>query len=365
MPASDGPVLHYLDRWLPVSAGFVYELVTRTRRPATVLSRRRPENLAAFPHSPLRTLAAVDAMPVPSSWRPRVLTAALMTQAMATRAQLLHVHFGYAVNDVTGLVRRRKMPLVLSLHGHDATAVPRSDPRHYAAATELAAAVVVPSRWLADVVTELGFPADRLHVIPAGVDAEFFAPTPLPAEPRVVFVGRLVEKKGVDVLAAAWPAVQRAVPAAELVVIGDGPGASLLPAGVRWERPDTARRSTQVRAALASARCVVTPSRTAGDGDSESMLLVNLEAQASGRPVVTTRHGGIPEFVEEGRTALVVPENDADALAEAVATVLLDDHLAGSMAAAGPANAARFDVRTCTARVDELYDALLSEDRSG
>src|SRR5207302_10451123 len=134
---------------------------------------------------------------------------------------------------------------------------------------------------------------------------------------------------------------------------------SLLPADVRWERPDARRRTTQVRMALAAARCVVTPSRTADDGDSESMLLVNLEAQASGRPVVTTRHGGIPEFVQDGRTARVVPENDPDALADAVIAVLRDDALAESMAAAGPPNAARFDVRDCTARIDALYDVLL------
>jgi glycosyltransferase involved in cell wall biosynthesis len=90
------------------------------------------------------------------------------------------------------------------------------------------------------------------------------------------------------------------------------------------------------------------------------LLLVNLEAQASGRPVVTTRHGGIPEYVEEGRTALVVPENEADALAAAIVRVLDDDSLATSLATAGPGWARRFDVRACVERVDRVYDEVLT-----
>ena len=101
------------------------------------------------------------------------------------------------------------------------------------------------------------------------------------------------------------------------------------------------------------------PSRTTADGDAESLLLVNLEAQATGRPVVTTDHGGIPEFVRAGETALVVPEADAGALADAIVTLLRDDALAERLAAAGPEWAARFDVSGCVARVDEVYDAVM------
>jgi glycosyltransferase involved in cell wall biosynthesis len=357
--ASERPVLHYVDQWLPVSAGFVHAQVSRSRRRGVVVSRRPVENLATFPHRPVHSIAALDRVPLPPSWRPKSLTVAVGARALASRAGLLHVHFGYLVNDVTALVRRRDLPLVLSLHGHDATAVPRADPRHYDAATRLASAVVVPSRWLAEVATDLGFAGERVHVIPSGVDLEVFRPAPLPPGPRVAFVGRLVEKKGIDVLAAAWPSVLSAVPDAELLVVGDGPAASLLPAGVQWERPDPGRRTAQVRDALVSARCVVTPSRTSADGDSESLLLVNLEAQAVGRPVVTTRHGGIPEFVDEGRTAVLVPENDAASLADAIVSVLRDDALAESLAAAGPAFAGGFDVAEGARRVDAVYDELL------
>jgi colanic acid/amylovoran biosynthesis glycosyltransferase len=105
---------------------------------------------------------------------------------------------------------------------------------------------------------------------------------------------------------------------------------------------------------------VCSPSRTAADGDAESLLLVNLEAQACGRPVVTTRHAAVPEFVDEERTALVVPESDPVALADALVAVLRDRALAERLGAAGPAFAQRFEVGACARRIDdEVYLPLL------
>ena len=86
---------------------------------------------------------------------------------------------------------------------------------------------------------------------------------------------------------------------------------------------------------------------------------MNLEAQASGRAVVTTRHGGIPEFVEEGTSALVVAPGDAQELAAALISVLRDHALASRLGAAGPAVAARFSVDAAAAAVDRVYDSLL------
>jgi glycosyltransferase involved in cell wall biosynthesis len=354
-------VLHYVEHWLDLSAGFVHGHVSRSAHRGVVVSHNRVENRAAFPHRPVISLHPLVRRVPPRRWpvnRTRVL--GLITSAY--RVGVVHVHFGYVVGDVLDVVRRRDLPLVLSLHGSDATALPAAQPGHYDEAVELASAVVVPSRFLADVAVGLGFPAERVHVIPAGIDTTFFAPTPLPDTPAVTFVGRLVEKKGVDVLLRAWPVVIDAVPAARLTMVGAGPLADAIPSDeptIRLLAPQPDRRAEQVRAAVRAARVVVTPSRTAASGDAESLLLVNLEAQASARPVVTTRHGGIPEFVAEGESALVVPENDAGALADALVRVLTDDSLAARLGAAGPAVAARFDVADCAGRVDAVYDALL------
>jgi glycosyltransferase involved in cell wall biosynthesis len=351
-------VLHYVQTWLPLSAGFVHGHVSRSRHRAPVLARDPLEHTATYPHRPVHSLARLPR-------RRQVRTAAITAYATFVRADLVHVHFGYVVDDVLSAARRRRLPVVLSLHGEDATALPLRAPRHYDAARGAVAAVVVPSAFLADRAVDLGFDRARVRIVPAGIDTSYFVPTPLPdGPPSAVFVGRLVEKKGLDVLLAAWPHVREALPDARLTVIGDGPlQGEVTGAGITHERPDPDRRRAQVRDAIARAHVVVQPSRTATTGDAESLLLVNLEGQASGRPVVSTRHGGIPEFVDDGATGLLVPEGDPTALADALVHLLGDRAEAERLGRAGPAWAARFDVRACTARLDDLYDEVLAARR--
>ena len=353
-------VLHYTHRWLELSAGFVHAQISGSRHHKMVLVRDGFENRDTYPFRWVWSLASVR-----SRTRTKFDDASMILAAgIATRADLCHVHFAYAAPDVLRLVRRRQLPFVLSLHGHDASAWPRQHPDHFVELTDAVSAVVVPSAFLGRRAVELGFPEDRVRVIPSGIDTHFFSPGLASADwPEVLFVGRLVEKKGVDVLLAAWPSVEAAVPGARLRLIGQGPLLPLVLGNVRhtvtYEAPDPGRRPVQVRDAIRRAAVVVTPSRTAQDGDLESLLLVNLEAQACGRPVITTRHGGIPEFVREDETAVLVPENDPAALAEALVALLSDSPRAARLGRAGAVWARQFELGACTATVDSLYDELL------
>jgi glycosyltransferase involved in cell wall biosynthesis len=356
-------VLHYVQSWLPLSAQFVHAQITRSAHPALVVSRDPPQNVAAFPFPSVVRLDRLTArLPGRADGLPRrVRSAALMALALRHRVGLVHVHFGYRVHDVLGLTARLRLPLVVSLHGHDATGLPTRWPHHYDGVLTRAAVVVVPSRFLAGEALALGATEESIRVIPAGVDTTWFVPTPMPeAPPSALFVGRLIEKKGIDVLVAAWPEVRRRLPEARLTVLGYGPLEHCVAgiAGVELQRPDPSRRAEQVREAMRMAHVVVSPSRTGGDGDAESLLLVNLEAQASGRPVVTTWHGGIPEFVQHGTTALIVPEAAPAELAEALITVLGSPALAARLGANGPEWARRFELGDCVRLMDEVYDSL-------
>jgi glucosyltransferase len=355
-------VLHTMQRYLPLSEQFVHTLITRTRHPGLVVSRDAIENRATFPFKRVYSLARVTRHDPPTIGERRMLTTATAAIAALHRAKLVHHHHAYRLSDFTGAARRLRLPLVVSVHGQDVTAYARLWPG-IVDPLKAADAVVVPSRFIIGDVEAAGVPSDRIRVIPSGVDTSFYTPSPLPDGVReVLFVGRFVEKKGLDVLLKAWAEVGRAVPDTRLVLLGYGPLEDLARSGgegVVVEPADPARRSTQVRDAIRRARVVVTPSRTAADGDVETLLLVNLEAMASGRPVVTTNHGGIPEFVDEGRTALLIPENDAAALAAALQRVLSDDTLAAKMGAAGPEWVKRFDWAATTASMDELYDELI------
>ncbi|MGN6473291.1 MAG: glycosyltransferase [Mycobacteriales bacterium] len=357
-------VAHYVERWLELSAGFVAAQVNRSRHESLVVSRDGWVNRDAFPVAHGYSLHHLrDRMP--ERFKYAALRDQLRPLLAARRIDLVHVHFGYPAKDVLDVVRRR--PLVLSLHGHDVTGLLADQPRFYAGVPDRVDAVVVPSRFLAGAAERMGFDAAKLRVIPSGVDTSFFTPTPLPdGPPTVAFIGRLVEKKGLDVLLAAWPRVRGEVPDARLVVLGSGEQSQLIDTGdesTTHIQPDASRRHEQVRDVIRSSRLVVSPSRTAANGDSESLLLVNLEAAASGRPVVSTRHGGIPEYVVDGHNGLLVAEGNPEDLASAMIRVLSDRALADGLGSAGVQHASKWDAVECAARVDDLYEELLARPR--
>ena len=144
-----------------------------------------------------------------------------------------------------------------------------------------------------------GLPPERVFVERIGIDTALFAPSGLPVarrEPVILFLGRLVEKKGCRFLIEAFRALRAAVPRARLVVAGDGPErASLeaLAADLDAVRFVGAASHPQVQALLRDARVFCLPSITAESGDAEGLPLVVLEAQASGVPVVTSARGGV------------------------------------------------------------------------
>jgi colanic acid/amylovoran biosynthesis glycosyltransferase len=257
------------------------------------------------------------------------------------------------------------MRLVVSLHGHDLLVEGRSmeEPR----ALLDADLVVVPSEFLAAAATNFGIPEERLRIIPSGVDVgrfRFAERHPPPGGGVIVtFAGRFVEKKGVLDAARALSIVSRRWPAVKPRFVGYGPlegelrrlVADLgLPAQIRdGSSPDA------VASAFSETHMVITPSRTAPNGDAESLGLVNLEALASGVPVVTTRHGGVPEAVSSD-AAVMVGEGDVKALAAAIEDLLAKPSCWPSMGRAGRAHVTRhFDLAARTDEIEREYFALL------
>ncbi|MDA8073239.1 MAG: glycosyltransferase [Actinomycetota bacterium] len=358
-------VLHFAADWLPPSEVFVHDLVRSLRRPGVVVAADPVHDTERFPVPELHSLARYQRYVRPLALRPPLEAVYLEILARRRQVSVVHAHHGYRSDQAARLARRLGIAMVLSLHGHDVTGYLEERPDAYRLVVPAADAVVVPSRFLAALAVEAGFRAEQVRVIPSGVDTTVFRPTPLPAgDPVVLFVGRFVAKKGIDVLARAWPLVQRAVPAARLRLLGFGPleaQARAIAGRVSVERAPDRR---QVAAAMREARVVVSPSHRAADDSVESLLMVNLEAQASARPVVTTAHGGICEYVRHMETAVVVRESDATSLAEALVRLCLDDDLARRLGHLGPRWAAQFDLRATAARIDALYDELVDARRS-
>lgn len=204
--------------------------------------------------------------------------------------------------------------------------------------------------------------ADRVRVVSSALEAQVRAVTPTvpivryttfgdfarfrdaplvtpPSTPVAVFAGGLDPVKGVDVLIDAWVSVLDRLPAARLVIAGDGPArgeleARVQAAGVAHSVEFAGRIDREaLRVRLDAANCLVLPSR------SEGLPRVILEAMARARPVVATAVGGIPELVDDPRTGRLVPPDDAPALAGALVAVLGDPHHAAQAGAQARADA--------------------------
>ena len=157
-------------------------------------------------------------------------------------------------------------------------------------------------------------------------------PAPLPERPTALFVGVLERYKAVDVLADAWRLAAPRVPGAELRLVGRGTLAEV-PARLVAELPKQTRwtevlPTAEVAQALDEATVLVLPSRSEGLGR------VIVEAFCRGRGVVASRVGGIPDLVTDGEDGLLVPPEDAAALADALVAVLSDRELAQRLGAA-------------------------------
>jgi glycosyltransferase involved in cell wall biosynthesis len=251
---------------------------------------------------------------------------------------------------------------VLHLHGGVAMLAAglgwpeRGSPLHVAggamegACLALADAVFASSAYTARAA---GLDPARVPVLHAGVDTRAFHPAPTrpPGPPTVVFVGRVARSKGADVLLSAAALARREVPDLRLLLVGrvdDAlPNEVLRAAGAEALGHVPRERLPEV---LRGADLHAAPSPwEAGPG------LVHLEAMASGLPSIGCSGSGVEETIRDGETGFLVPPGDADTLAAALRTLLLDAPRRRRMGEAARAGALGLDTEGCVARIEDLY----------
>jgi glycosyltransferase involved in cell wall biosynthesis len=292
------------------------------------------------------------------------------------RPALLHAHFGPDGLRALPVAMRLGVPLVTTLHGYD---VARSIPGLLASGSPAwiryalfqrrlqrsGSLFIAVSDALRRRALERGYPEARTITHAIGVDLDLFPMGEGGAE-TILHVGRLVEKKGTDILLRAFARLRARMPAARLQIVGEGPRrAALQRLAGQLGLGDSAAflgalPPERVGKLMRRATVLAVPSVTAGDGDAEGLPVVIFEAAASGLPVVGSDHAGIPEGVRQGITGYVVPEGAVEPLADRLAELLAQPELRRSMAGAARTLAEEsFDLRKQTARLEAHYDALL------
>jgi 1,4-alpha-glucan branching enzyme len=272
---------------------------------------------------------------------------------------LLHCHDWMTALGGLAIGRAIGVPVVLSVH------LPQVE------ATNLAlenvgiagcSGVLVNSHAVGAELARRDLANGEISVIPNGVDLVQFPLGDEPPDPlQILYVGRLVPQKGVDVLLRAFGAVLRRHPGARLLVAGDGQQRLYLERlarflGVRQRVAFLGWQTRDAVAALYRASAVVAvPSRY------EPFGLVALEAMASGRPVVVGRVGGLPEIVEDEVSGFTVEIGDHLDLAARLATLLSDPDLARTIGLEARRRAEQFDWGIVARRITELYGSIVSQ----
>jgi colanic acid/amylovoran biosynthesis glycosyltransferase len=180
----------------------------------------------------------------------------------------------------------------------------------------------------------------------------------------MLFVGRLVEKKGIGVVLDAFAQVHDHRSDAVLHIVGDGPLRALVDqraAEFGSVIVHGAQPPDFIQELMKGMRLLVLPSQRAPDGDVEGFGLVLAEAQALGLPVVTANFGGTLEAIVASQTGLAVDPTDSRALAAACLQLLGDDVLAGEMGMQAYAHARQhFDLARQTPKLEAIYDDVLA-----
>lgn len=228
-------------------------------------------------------------------------------------------------------------------------------------------ALIAPSDPMRDVLLEYGV-STPIHVLPTGLPADRFNPgegerfratARIPAgRPLVTYVGRVAHEKNIEFLVNVFVEVRRTVPAAMLVIAGEGPAREPL-------RQMVARlgiekdvhfagyldRNTALLDCYAAANVFVFASRT------ETQGLVLLEAMAQGAPIVSTAELGTRSILRAGCGALVVPEQ-LEPFSAAVVQLLQDEALRNELAERGRTYARTWSSAIMARRLADLYESL-------
>jgi glycosyltransferase involved in cell wall biosynthesis len=302
---------------------------------------------------------------------PRILTD-LIGLVRRTKASLLHVH-GYAAADF-GRLAARATGAALVLHEHFADprmpAYQALADRALASLTDRAIAVSGSTRDF--LVRERFVPPAKVRLIWNGAPLDEFTPVTreralrvrselgLPeAAPVVGTIGRLSTQKGHTYLVQAAPAVIAARPDVRFLVAGDGDLMEPLQDEARAlgipDRFVFAGHRTDVPDLLGAIDVLALPSLY------EGTPLALFEAMAAGKAIVASAVDGCAEVLEHGRTALLVPPARPDALAQALLALLADEGKHLTLSQAARAESRKYDIATCVAQMQDLYDEVLAE----
>ena len=350
----------------PVQETHFQEAIARVRAPVRRIRHQYHDTelywqLLAKAHATLPGFDANAALVEQHSAATIGQAATLALQIQARGIRHLHAHFGTQAATIARLAAR------FAGVSYSFTAHAKDIYHHYAEPVNLAAkiadaafTITVSDYNLAHLKHE--YPSDApIYRIYNGLDlAQFPYLPPQNRPPRILAVGRLVEKKGFPDLIDAIATLRERGIHCTCDIIGDGNQREALAAQItRLQLEDRVRllgnhSQAEVKAHIQQAAMLIAPCVISADGDRDGLPTILVEAMALGTPCISTNIVGIPELIRDQSTGLLAPPNDPSALADSIARLLADPVLATRLAENARALIERdYNIHTNTAQLRE------------
>lgn len=249
----------------------------------------------------------------------------------AHQIDVILVEYGHHAYRLLPLLEICGIPFVVHFHGFDASAdevIKQCD--HYHSVFERASKIIAVSKVMGQKLLDLGCPEDKILYNTYGPNPDFESVKAQLSKQQFIAMGRFTEKKAPYYTILAFKKVLEFFPEVKLLMAGDGDLLSTCQNLVRYYKLEKhvmflgVVTPEEFRELLSESLAFVQHSITAANGDMEGTPVVILEASASGLPVISTHHAGIPEVILHEETGLLCEEHDVDAMAENMLKLLRD-----------------------------------------
>ncbi|WP_268035822.1 glycosyltransferase [Algoriphagus sp. PAP.12] len=249
----------------------------------------------------------------------------LLKYLKANNINLILANYGPSGALLAPIAQQLNIPLIVHFHGYDASIYSVLDKYRsaYQIMFETANRFIVVSEEMKNDLLQLGAPEEKLIKITYAPHSRFLEIKPSYKGNQILAIGRFVEKKAPYLTLMAFKKAKKAFPDLHIKFVGTGDLLSIcqdlcISLNIKGVEFSGVLSAEEIAFEMSQSFCFIQHSKQASNGDKEGTPVAILEAMAAGLPIISTRHAGIPEVVEDGSSGFLVDEGDVDGMADKI-----------------------------------------------